>query len=235
MAYLTKTPFGYYVNRQFVLPTPAGDAIVAAAGRGRHLGYYTQRNFVLPTSSSIRQNQVLAAVAQASKKACSCNGACGHCSGRKRSRRLGWLGDDGDTGAYDISTGLPYSAEPTGTIDFTTGLPGATEITGNVDPSLINAEGDPSVGYPATTGTTSTAGQSTTNTVAAAIAAFTAKLLGTPTTSSALTAQQQAALAAQNPLTTPIAGLGLSPLTLGAIGLGVVLVISVAKSRKKRR
>jgi hypothetical protein len=229
MAYLTKTPLGYYVNRNFILPTPAGDAIVAAAGRGRHFGYYTQRNFVLPTSSSVRQNQALAIIAQSSKKACPCHGSCGHCSGRKRARRLGWLGDDSTDLPDFTDLGPPVDSPILGPFDYTsTFAPSPDSPFTPVDPNSGVVYGPPAAGQPGSTAS------SATGSIASAVGNVISSIFRP--SASTLTPAQQALLAQQqaSPLTTPIAGIGLSPLTLGAIGLGAVVLIAATNSGRRR-
>src|SRR5579864_3394961 len=83
MAYLRKGRMGYYINRDFVLPTSTAKLIMAAA------------------------------VQNAAKKSCGCHGSCGHCGGGRRYRRMGRLGDDVigppetiDTAALNIDQGL---------------------------------------------------------------------------------------------------------------------------------
>jgi hypothetical protein len=235
MAYLTKTPLGYYVNRQFVLPTPVGDAIVGAAAQGRPgLGYYARRNFILPTSSHVRNNQALAAFAQASKKSCGCSGVCSHVGKKYRMglRGLGSLGDDGDdddfftTGDTDFWSGS--QAAGTDVIDAS----GDTITSGGIFDSPIGPQPtsqtlalNASQGLaPGTSGTTAWGQLLAALGIAGAGVATKALTPG-------LTAQQQAAL--QSPLTAPIAGIGLSPLTIGIIGVGIVVVISVVKSGRR--
>jgi hypothetical protein len=65
MAYITRTRFGYYVNRNFILPTSTANFILQAAAQ------------------------------DAAHKGCACHGKCGHCGGKKYRRMgLRGLGDD---------------------------------------------------------------------------------------------------------------------------------------------
>lgn len=225
MAYLTKTPLGYYVNRQFILPTPVGNAIVGAAGRGR-MGYYTSRSFVLPTSSNL--NQQLAAAAQTAKKSCSCGGSCGHCGGKRYTRRLRGLGDDSSdyTDTSDFSSDAIYGPSPTLdtlALNADTGLqPGNIGIFGP-QPTAQTLALNASQGLqPGTSG------------IASAVGNVLSSIFAPRSSTGVLTPAQQAALAQQSPLTAPIAGIGLSPLTLGAIGLGVIVLIAATKSGRRR-
>ena len=228
MAYLTKGPLGYYVNRQFVLPTPVGDAIVGTAARGR-MGYYTGRNFILPTSSTVRNLQI-AAAAQSAKKSCSCGGSCGHCGGKQYRRPgLGRLGDDGDF--IDPDTGLPLAGEvPQETATF---LPSGSSAT---DTGLFDVENFPNVNFSSSPGSTqSPFTNTTTSSIASAVGNVFSSLFAPKATTGLTPAQQQAlALQQQNSLTAPVAGIGLSPLTLAGIAVATVVVISLVKSGKRR-
>jgi hypothetical protein len=231
MAYLTKGPLGYYVNRQFVLPTPVGDAIVGAAGRGR-MGYYTSRSFVLPTSSNL--NQQLAAAAQTAKKSCGCHGSCGHCGGKRYTRRgLRGLGDDGSdyTDTSDFSSDAIYGPSPTLdtlALNADTGLaPGGSGIFGP-QPTAQTLALNASQGLqPGTSG------------IASAVGSVLSSIFAPRPSTGVLTPAQQSALVQQQGGVNLGSWLGgapliVNPLTLAGIAIGTIVVISLAKGGRRR-
>jgi hypothetical protein len=214
MAHLTKTRFGYYINRQYLLPTSTGKAILGAIAQ------------------------------KAAQKSCACHGACGHCGtkglGRRfvrRFRGLGILGDDSDSGYLDMSTGVPYDSEIGG--ETSTFLPIGASPT---QTALFAEENFPTINF---SGQANSSMTNLTSGSSSSAPSWWQSLFGAGATIAAsaikpnqqLTPAQQLALAQQSqlsPLSTPIAGIGLSPLMLGGIALGVVVLVSVAKGGRRR-
>jgi len=227
-----------YVNRDFPLPTSEVKCILVsaredaqrklqAAGMGCAcntkpkqyrvpLGYYKHQTFVLPTSSRIRSKL-------------------GYYE-RKRfvlptsshiRKGLGMLGQDDDL--IDIAAGTadvtaPGTVTTTPTLVANPNYPGALLIGGQSSygpppPGQTYGVGQgPAVG-PVTPSSSNYANPAT---YANAAAGLVSSLVG-----SGSTPQQQSALAS---LTQPIAGIGLSPLALGGIALGgILLVVLIAK------
>jgi hypothetical protein len=207
MAYLTKGRFGYYINRDFVLPTQTA-------------------NFILQ-----------AAADDAAKKSCTCHGSCGHCGGRKYTRRgLSGLGDDTvfgppetiDTAALNIDEGFSPDFSTPSFQDLLNNPNSFQDIFTPANPNSGVVFGPPGPGQP---GSTASAVPGIASAVGNAIAS-----IFRPSQPTTLSPAQQQLLAQQSSagLTTPVAGVGLSPLALGGIALGVIVVISLAKSGRRR-
>jgi|SRR5579863_1845045 len=212
MAYLTKGRFGYYINRDFVLPTSTANLILQAAAQ------------------------------DAAKKRCTCHGSCGHCGGRKYTRRgLSGLGDDTvygppetiDTAALNVDTGFTPDFSQSSAPSFQDLLNNPNAFPDIFTPANPNSGvvfGPPAPGQPGSAVTSAASG------IAGAVGNVLSNLFR-PSGAQNLTAAQQQALLAQqqaSPLTMPLAGIGLSPLTLGIGVLGLVVVVSLLKSGRRR-
>jgi hypothetical protein len=216
MAHLTKGRFGYYINRDYVLPTSTAKFIMAAAAQ------------------------------DAAKKTCACHGSCGHCGGRQyRRMSLRGLGDD----TIDFSSfGPPVDSPIVGPYDYSATFPTSPDLLSPTYQDVLNnpdlyftptnansgvVYGPPAPGQP---GGVAAAAPSLFAAAGNVLASIFRPSSGvqtlTPAQQQALALQQQQSLTSG--LTMPIAGIGLSPLTIGAIVLGGVLVISLVKSGKRR-
>lgn len=211
MAYLSKGRFGYYVNRNFILPTSTANFILQAAAQN------------------------------AAQKTCACHGSCGHCGGRMSLRGLGDdytppdftdLGptvDNPIVGPFDYSATFPTT--PGTTYQDILNNPDAYFTPTNPNSSVVY--GPPAPGQP---GGIAAAAPSLFAAAGNVLASIFRPSSGvqtlTPAQQQALALQQQSVLTSG--LMNPIAGIGLSPLTIGMGLLGIVVVVSLVKSGKRR-